>query len=164
MYNSIHTCIYIENSVHSIYTSNGTCTAQMHVYTCSQPQWLRKASIWLSFKGSVMGLYMCNILPPHSSTPPHSTSLSPSLSFLDEIQEQMAGVEDEAVVVKDLFDLIHQYQVPTPPEDLAVYQVQSACSLALRLHMENKSRAWEKGYSAYTCTRFRWISPGTECM
>ena len=107
-----------------------------------------------------MGLYMCNLLPPHSSTPPHSTSLSPSLSFLDEIQEQMAGVEDEAVVVKDLFDLIHQYQVPTPPEDLAVYQVQSACSLALRLHMENKSRAWEKGYSA-TCTRFRWISPGT---
>lgn len=35
----------------------------------------------------------------------------------------MAGVEDEAVIVKDLFDLIHKYQVPTPPEDLAVYQV-----------------------------------------
>ena len=46
-----------------------------------------------------------------------------SSSFLDEIQEQMAGVEDEAVIVKDLFDLIHKYQVPTPPEDLAVYQV-----------------------------------------
>ena len=36
----------------------------------------------------------------------------------------MAGVEDGAVIVKDLFDLIHKYQVPTPPEDLAVYQVQ----------------------------------------
>ena len=46
-----------------------------------------------------------------------------SSSFMDEIQEQMAGVEDEAVIVKDLFDLIHKYQVPTPPEDLAVYQV-----------------------------------------
>ena len=45
------------------------------------------------------------------------------LSFLDEIQEQMAGVEEESEVVKDLFDLIHKYQVPTPPEDLAVYQV-----------------------------------------
>ena len=50
--------------------------------------------------------------------PPFST-----LSFLDEIQEQMVGVEDESVVVKDLFDLIHKYQVPAPPEDLAVYQV-----------------------------------------
>lgn len=40
----------------------------------------------------------------------------------------MAGVEDESVVVKDLFDLIHQYQVPTPPEDLAVYQVCSVYS------------------------------------
>ena len=47
----------------------------------------------------------------------------PPLSFLDEIQDQMAGVEEEAEVVKDLFELIHKYQVPTPPEDLAVYQV-----------------------------------------
>ena len=38
----------------------------------------------------------------------------------------MAGVEDEAVIVKELFDLIDKYQVPTPPEDLAVYQVHSA--------------------------------------
>ena len=41
----------------------------------------------------------------------------------------MAGVEDEAVIVKDLFDLIHKYQVPTPPEDLAVYQVNKNFSL-----------------------------------
>ena len=29
----------------------------------------------------------------------------------------------EAEIVKDLYDLIDKYQVPTPPEDLAVYQV-----------------------------------------
>lgn len=62
---------------------------------------------------------------PHSSTSCLSPQFPPSLpcSFLDEIQEQIAGVEDEAAIVKDLFDLIHKYQVPTPPEDLAVYQV-----------------------------------------
>ena len=38
----------------------------------------------------------------------------------------MAGVEDESVIVKDLLDLIHKYQIPTPPEDLAVYQVYHA--------------------------------------
>ena len=43
---------------------------------------------------------------------------------MEEIQEQIEGVEDEAVIVKDLYDLIEKYQVPTPPEDLAVYQVQ----------------------------------------
>lgn len=52
-----------------------------------------------------------------------SSSSLPHLSFLDEIQAQMVGVEEEAEVVKDLFDLVHKYQVPTPPEDLAVYQV-----------------------------------------
>ena len=66
-----------------------------------------------------------------SSLPIYSTHtlsfyVHPPPSFLDEIQEQMAGVEDEAVIVKELFDLIHKYQVPTPPEDLAVYQVHRA--------------------------------------
>lgn len=42
---------------------------------------------------------------------------------MEEIQEQIEGVEDEAVIVKDLYDLIEKYQVPTSPEDLAVYQV-----------------------------------------
>ena len=48
----------------------------------------------------------------------------------------MAGVEEESEVVKDLFDLIHKYQVPTPPEDLAVYQVHTQHA-AHNTHTEN---------------------------
>ena len=43
--------------------------------------------------------------------------------FMDEIQEQIDGVEEEAGIVKDLYDLVEQYQVPVNPEDMAVYQV-----------------------------------------
>ena len=36
---------------------------------------------------------------------------------------QIDPLEKEAMVVKDMYDLIEQYTVPTPPEDFAVYQV-----------------------------------------
>ena len=39
---------------------------------------------------------------------------------------QIEPLEKEAMVVKDMYDLIEQYNVPVPPEDLAVYQV-TAC-------------------------------------
>ncbi len=42
---------------------------------------------------------------------------------MDEIQDQVDGIEEEASIVKDLYDLIEMYQVPVNPEDLAVYQV-----------------------------------------
>ena len=42
---------------------------------------------------------------------------------MDEIQEQIDGVEEEAGIVKDLYNLVEQYQVPVNPEDMAVYQV-----------------------------------------
>jgi len=42
---------------------------------------------------------------------------------MDEIQEKMAGLEEETSIVKDLYDLVEKYQVPVPPEDNAVYQV-----------------------------------------
>ena len=34
----------------------------------------------------------------------------------------MDDIERDATVVKELYDLIETYKVPTPPEDLAVYQ------------------------------------------
>ena len=46
-----------------------------------------------------------------------------SLTFLDEIQDQIDAKEQDAEIVKRLYDLIEQYRVPTPPEDMAVYQV-----------------------------------------
>ena len=49
---------------------------------------------------------------------------------MDEIQDQIDGVEEEAGVVKDLYDLVEQYQVPVNPEDMAVYQVQCTCDKA----------------------------------
>ena len=44
---------------------------------------------------------------------------------MDEIQEKMVGMEEEASVVKDLYDLMEKYQVPMSPEDHAVYQVRA---------------------------------------
>ena len=49
-------------------------------------------------------------------------------SFMDEIQEQIEGVEENAGIVKDLYDLVEQYQVPVNPEDMAVYQVMHSTS------------------------------------
>ena len=48
---------------------------------------------------------------------------------MDEIQEQIDGIEEDAETVKDLYALVDQYQVPVNPEDLAVYQVCS-CGIA----------------------------------
>ncbi|KAK7497834.1 hypothetical protein BaRGS_00010968 [Batillaria attramentaria] len=45
-----------------------------------------------------------------------------SLTFLDEVQMRIDPLEQEASVVKDMYDLIDEYKVPTPPEDFAVYQ------------------------------------------
>eukprot|EP00106_Octopus_bimaculoides_P013835 XP_014781277.1 PREDICTED: dynein heavy chain 6, axonemal-like [Octopus bimaculoides] len=45
-----------------------------------------------------------------------------NLTFLNQIQERIEPLEDEAVFVKQLYDLIDIYDVQTPPEDLAVYQ------------------------------------------
>ena len=42
---------------------------------------------------------------------------------MDEIQEQVDKIEQESGIVKDLYDLVDRYQVPTKPEDVAVYQV-----------------------------------------
>ena len=42
---------------------------------------------------------------------------------MDEIQEKIEGIEEDAETVKDLYALVDQYQVPVNPEDLAVYQV-----------------------------------------
>ena len=48
---------------------------------------------------------------------------------MDEIQEQIDGIEEDAETVKDLYALVDQYQVPVNPEDLAVYQV--LCSVLM---------------------------------
>jgi len=57
-------------------------------------------------------------------TKPQSTmEYVESLTFLDEIQDQIDEQEKDAEIVKKLYDLIEQYTVPTPPEDMAVYQV-----------------------------------------
>ena len=44
----------------------------------------------------------------------------------------MDDIEKDATVVKELYDLIETYKVPTPPEDLAVYQVWALQSTSSR--------------------------------
>lgn len=46
---------------------------------------------------------------------------------------QIEPLEKESMVVKDMYDLIDVFQVPTPPEDFAVYQVHKSL-----FHLYNK--------------------------
>ncbi|EDO31800.1 predicted protein [Nematostella vectensis] len=55
-----------------------------------------------------------------------------SLTFLDEIQEKIDDIEAESMTIKELYDLIDNYKVPTPPEDLAVYQTLRPTVTAVR--------------------------------
>ncbi|XP_070429815.1 dynein axonemal heavy chain 6 isoform X4 [Equus przewalskii] len=55
-----------------------------------------------------------------------------SLVFLDEIQERIESLEEEANVVVQMYKLIEQYQVPTPPEDFAVFATMKPSIVAVR--------------------------------
>ncbi|XP_018593809.2 dynein heavy chain 6, axonemal [Scleropages formosus] len=44
-----------------------------------------------------------------------------SLTFLDEIQERIEALDTEMDTVCQMYKLMEQYEVPTPPEDIAVY-------------------------------------------
>lgn len=55
-----------------------------------------------------------------------------SLIFLDEIQERIENLEDEGNIVIQMYKLIEQYQVPTPPEDFAVFATMKPSIVAVR--------------------------------
>ncbi|XP_005385504.1 PREDICTED: dynein heavy chain 6, axonemal [Chinchilla lanigera] len=55
-----------------------------------------------------------------------------SLVFLDEIQERIESLEDEGNIVVQMYKLIDQYQVPTPPEDFAVFATMKPSITAVR--------------------------------
>ncbi|XP_066123630.1 dynein axonemal heavy chain 6 [Saccopteryx bilineata] len=55
-----------------------------------------------------------------------------SLIFLDKIQERIESLEDEGNVVVQMYKLIEQYQVPTPPEDVAVFATMKPSIIAVR--------------------------------
>ncbi|XP_006738893.2 dynein heavy chain 6, axonemal [Leptonychotes weddellii] len=55
-----------------------------------------------------------------------------SLVFLDEIQERIESLEDEGNVVIQMYKLIEQYQVPTPPEDFAVFATMKPSIVAVQ--------------------------------
>ncbi|VTJ61405.1 Hypothetical predicted protein [Marmota monax] len=55
-----------------------------------------------------------------------------SLVFLDEIQERIESLEDEGNVVVQMYKLIEQYQIATPPEDFAVFATMKPSIIAVR--------------------------------
>ncbi|XP_052028538.1 LOW QUALITY PROTEIN: dynein axonemal heavy chain 6 [Apodemus sylvaticus] len=55
-----------------------------------------------------------------------------SLVFLDEIQERIETLEEEGNIVVQMYKLIEQYQVPTPPEDFAVFATMKPSITAVR--------------------------------
>ncbi|WAR29562.1 DYH6-like protein [Mya arenaria] len=56
------------------------------------------------------------------SVPSTTIEFVKSLTFLDEVQVRIEPLEKESMIVKDMYDLIDVFQVPTPLEDFAVYQ------------------------------------------
>lgn len=57
------------------------------------------------------------------SKPTQTLEFVETLTFLDTIQEEIDERERVSEIARQLYSLIDEYQVPTPPEDLAVYQV-----------------------------------------
>ncbi|XP_054978204.1 dynein axonemal heavy chain 6 [Sorex araneus] len=55
-----------------------------------------------------------------------------SLVFLDEIQERIESLEEEGNVVIQMYKLIEQYQIATPPEDFAVFATMKPSIVAVR--------------------------------
>ncbi|XP_032099375.1 dynein heavy chain 6, axonemal isoform X2 [Sapajus apella] len=64
--------------------------------------------------------------------PTTTTEYVHSLIFLDEIQERIESLEDEGNVVIQMYKLIEQYQVPTSPEDFAVFATMKPSIVAVR--------------------------------
>ncbi|XP_067440238.1 dynein axonemal heavy chain 6 [Thunnus thynnus] len=54
-------------------------------------------------------------------SPSTTTELANFLTFLDEIQERIIVLEEEQETVCQMYNLINQYSVPTPPEDVVVF-------------------------------------------
>ncbi|KYO35065.1 hypothetical protein Y1Q_0000966 [Alligator mississippiensis] len=64
--------------------------------------------------------------------PSTTTEYVNSLIFLDEIQERIENLEEEANVVTQMYQLIEQYQVPAPPEDFALFATLKPSIVAVR--------------------------------
>ena len=79
---------------------------------------------------------------------------------MDEIQDQMDGIEEDTEIVKDLYALVEQYQVPVNPEDLAVYQASlmlAICHLNAFVYATSRLER-EVNFSCYpgcTCVHVR---------
>uniref|UniRef100_K7FYG4 Dynein axonemal heavy chain 6 n=1 Tax=Pelodiscus sinensis TaxID=13735 RepID=K7FYG4_PELSI len=64
--------------------------------------------------------------------PSTTTEYVNSLIFLDEIQERIESLEEEGNVVTQMYQLIEQYLVPTPPEDFALFASLKPSIVAVR--------------------------------
>ncbi|KAK6493365.1 dynein heavy chain 6 [Huso huso] len=64
--------------------------------------------------------------------PTATTEYVNGLLFLDEIQERIEVLDEETDVVAEMYKLIDQYRVPTPPEDFAVYATLKPSIVAVR--------------------------------
>ena len=56
-------------------------------------------------------------------TPGSTLEYVQNLTFLDEVQDRIEVLDDQSSYVVQMYELIHQYKVPTPPEDQAFFRV-----------------------------------------
>ena len=45
------------------------------------------------------------------------------LNYIDNLLEQMEGIEEELDICEEIYELIEMYQIPCPPEDVAALKV-----------------------------------------
>ncbi|XP_063073303.1 dynein axonemal heavy chain 6 [Engraulis encrasicolus] len=65
-------------------------------------------------------------------TPSSTIEYVNALTFLEEIQERIEVLESQTATVAEMYKLIEQYNVPTPPEDFAVYATLQPSITAVR--------------------------------
>ncbi|XP_056443291.1 dynein axonemal heavy chain 6 [Gadus chalcogrammus] len=71
--------------------------------------------------------------------PSATTEFVNSLTFLDEIQERISVLEEQQEVVSQMYHLIQTYEVPTPPEDLAMFATLGPSMTAVQGAVEKAS-------------------------
>ena len=67
-----------------------------------------------------------------------------NISFINSVQEQMSSVDDDTMVVRELYDLIQKFVVPCDAEDMATYMTLEPGMASLRTTIDKSVSELEK--------------------
>lgn len=96
------------------------------------------------------------------ATPASTIEYVNSLTFLEKIQERIDPLEKEAEVVKEMYNLIEEYKVPCPPEDLVVFQTLFPCIQVTRNSIDKALTERDSNVAKFCSTLEKDIGTLTE--